>query len=66
MSPATTARLLAGLDVRRGRPTAAQWVEALAVLATAKRRPGHWLEVAFTPGGAAQITEQPLPELRTA
>lgn len=59
-------RLLAGPEVLRGRPTAAQWVEALAIAAAASRRPGHTLEIAFTPGGAASVTEVPLPELRTA
>lgn len=66
MSPATTARLLAGLEVRRGRPSAAQWVEVLTIAAAAVRTPGHTLHVEFTLGGAARVTEHPLPELRTA
>jgi hypothetical protein len=66
VSPATTARALAGLQVVRGRPTAAQWVEALQIVAHGQRKPGHWLKVAFTPGGAAQITEHPLPTVEPA
>ncbi len=66
MSPATTARALAGLQVLRGRPTRAQWVEALQIVAHGQRKPGHWLEVAFTPGGAAQITEHPLSKVEPA
>ena len=61
MSRPTVARLLAGLEVRRGRPTIEQWLAALALLATADRTPGHWLEVEFTAGGAARIHERPLP-----
>ncbi|WP_375453732.1 hypothetical protein [uncultured Methylobacterium sp.] len=60
MSPATTARLLAGIEVRRGRPTAAQWVAVLALLANATRVSGHTLHVDFIPGGSARITEYPL------
>ncbi|MCJ2107867.1 hypothetical protein MKK70_21305 [Methylobacterium sp. E-041] len=59
MSPATTARALAGLNVQRGRPTAAQWVDALAILANTVRAPRHTLHVEFTPGGSARITEKP-------
>lgn len=61
MSRATLARLLAGLNVQRGRPTAEQWVDALALIAGAERTPGHTLELSFTAGGTAQITEVPLP-----
>jgi len=65
VSPATTARALAGLQVVRGFPTREQWVEALQIIAHGQRKPGHWLKVAFTPGGAAQITEHPLPKVET-
>jgi len=66
VSPATTARALAGLQVRCGRPDRAQWVEALQIVAHGQRKPGHWLQVAFTPGGAAQITAHPLPKVEPA
>lgn len=66
MKPATTARALAGLQVLRGRPTAAQWVEALQIVAHGQRKPGHYLQVAFTPGGEAQIAERPFPKVEPA
>ncbi len=66
MSPATTARLLAGLQVVRGRPTPAQWVEALQVLANGPRKPGHYLQVTFTLCGTAQIAERPFPKVEPA
>ncbi|GEP04045.1 hypothetical protein [Methylobacterium oxalidis] len=48
---------LAGLalDVQRGRPTAEQWVEALALAAQAEPVPGRAREIEFTPGGAVRI-----------
>ena len=59
MSPATTARTVAGLDVCCGRPTATQWVAILARLANAPRTLGHTLHVAFADDGAARITQHP-------
>ncbi len=37
-----------------------------SIVAHGQRKPGHWLEVAFTPGGAAQIAEHPLPKVEPA
>ncbi|GLS44379.1 hypothetical protein [Methylobacterium brachythecii] len=62
MTRPAVARLLAGLNVQRGAPTAEQWVDALGLVANAERVPGRWLCLEFTSGGSARISEVPLPD----
>ena len=47
-------------EVEAGRPTAAQWVEVLAMLATVPREATSWLHITFIPGGAVRTDEYPL------
>lgn len=50
------------LQVRSGRPTAAQWVEVLVTLASVDRNTSdpRDLQIAFLPGGAVRTDEHRL------